>query len=318
MGMDITIATPVEIDTELARLYAAEFDARARAFSMEGYIKSEVARALGRGWNGTASEAEVEEFLEHTTLANSSLIRRQEELENLRDRIGQIRREAGPYQAEYLRRPWSRAFLVVTNGQGHVHSSMSCSTCYPTTRYHWMVEYSGKTQDEIVEAAGERACSICYPDAPVGATGTRMYSPDEIDAQARRVERERARAEREAAKITLTLWTTGHRYSQPVLTEVTWKTTRALQNDTGAFLRKVAGEYALVNGFDLDLDEWQDLAGGGLSRVMVNRKEARYNYEAMLAALAERGVDVETVKTRALKKVESRDRQRAMMRELGL
>jgi hypothetical protein len=80
---------------------------------------------------------------------------------------------------------------------------MDCSTCNRRTGYAWMVDYSGKDEAEIVEAAGERACTVCYPSAPVDvlARATRMFTPDEIAQQAARDERAAAKAVRDAKKI---------------------------------------------------------------------------------------------------------------------
>jgi hypothetical protein len=64
---------------------------------------------------------------------------------------------------------WSR-FFVVTSSNGHIHSSMHCSTCYPTTTYGWLPNLSGKSQDEAIKhfgPAAEALCSVCFPDAPV-------------------------------------------------------------------------------------------------------------------------------------------------------
>lgn len=102
---------------------------------------------------------------------------------------------------------WPRAYLVT---DGHVHSSMHCSSCnrgeFPT-RFSWMVDYSGKTHAEIIEAAGERACTLCYPDAPVARRDkgeavevpkSAMLTPEETErAEAREAEAKR-RAEKKA------------------------------------------------------------------------------------------------------------------------
>jgi hypothetical protein len=100
---------------------------------------------------------------------------------------------------------WPRAYLAITNGKGHVHRTDNCSTCHrgaQRTRLHWMIEYSGKTQKKIIEAAGERACTVCYPDAPVSDRNrpTQMFSPDEIEADKARKERAAAKAVRDAKK----------------------------------------------------------------------------------------------------------------------
>lgn len=71
-----------------------------------------------------------------------------------------------PYHDEYDRRPWSRFFLV-TSSDGHIHSSLQCSTCRPTTGYKWLPDLSGKTEADAVAAEGTRLCSVCFPSAPV-------------------------------------------------------------------------------------------------------------------------------------------------------
>ncbi len=71
---------------------------------------------------------------------------------------------AEPFQAIYRANPWTRFFLVPG---GHLHRSMSCSSFRWNTRIFWLPEYSGKTEAEIVALAGEAACTICYPSAPV-------------------------------------------------------------------------------------------------------------------------------------------------------
>lgn len=98
---------------------------------------------------------------------------------------------------------WPRAYLVT---DGHVHSSMHCSTCNngaSRTRFFWMIDYSGRTHAEIVEAAGERACSVCYPDAPVNRgqqviPKSVMLTPEEIERARLRGEEEARRAEKRA------------------------------------------------------------------------------------------------------------------------
>ncbi|MBE5477899.1 hypothetical protein E3G68_005253 [Mycobacteroides abscessus] len=82
-------------------------------------------------------------------------------------KINALTAQMAPYEQEYRRRGgWARAFLVQNVG-GHVHRSMSCTSCYPSTRYEWLTHYSGRSEDEIVYAAGELACTVCYPTAPV-------------------------------------------------------------------------------------------------------------------------------------------------------
>jgi hypothetical protein len=109
-------------------------------------------------------------------------------------------------EAEFGRRGgWSRAYLVT---DGHVHSSQNCSSCnrgeFPT-RFFWMIDFSGKSHAEIVEAAGERACTICYPDAPVARRdkGENVVVPKSVMLTSEEIERAEAReaeAKRRAEK----------------------------------------------------------------------------------------------------------------------
>lgn len=100
--------------------------------------------------------------------------------------------------AEFNSRPWSR-FWLVTNAGGHVHRNMSCTTCFPTTRYAFLPDYSGSTDAELIAAGGSSICSVCFPDAPVD-TWNRVGTIEAPDKKAAREERERAKAERESKK----------------------------------------------------------------------------------------------------------------------
>lgn len=97
--------------------------------------------------------------------------------------------------AEFSRRGgWSR-FWIVVNSNGHIHSSRSCTTCFPTTQYAWLPEISGSTDAEVVELAGMSACTICFPNAPV-ETRSRPSQIEEPARKAAREERERKAAEK--------------------------------------------------------------------------------------------------------------------------
>jgi hypothetical protein len=91
--------------------------------------------------------------------------------------------------------PWTRAFLVI-NSNGHVHSSMDCNTCFSTTRYNWLIQYSNDDEKTIVEDAGQDACTICYPSAPAEV----LNRPSRI-VTADKVAKAQAKAERDAKKL---------------------------------------------------------------------------------------------------------------------
>lgn len=93
---------------------------------------------------------------------------------------------AEPLQAIYQANPWTRFFLVPG---GHLHSSTHCSSLRWSTPIGWLPEYSGKTEAEIVALAGEAACTICWPSAPVSRPSmlpVHVAERSERDAEAAR------------------------------------------------------------------------------------------------------------------------------------
>lgn len=106
------------------------------------------------------------------------------------------KRQAHLSEVFQARGGWTRAFLV-NNTNGHVHSTMGCSSCFSTTQFQWRTELSGSDQAEIIAAAGELACTVCYPDAPVAVTS----KPGTIRTDAMIAREERAAKAAEAAQV---------------------------------------------------------------------------------------------------------------------
>jgi hypothetical protein len=194
-----------------------------------------------------------------------------------RDRI---ERELAAIDAEWTRRGgWTRAFVVPG---GHAHTSTACSTCYPTTMFALVTRMSGATEEAIVEEAGERACTVCYPSAPVETLRrpTRLLSEDE---EAERAARETARAEREAARAK--------RDAEAITVEGlneyrgrahTFKSERALQNFVSANLK--------------NLHIWTEIGAINARPEHPSAPEWREDARKGAEALAERrGVDVEAL-----------------------
>lgn len=174
---DPTAATPVQIDTALAELGKL----RQRAvLEVETYSRGV---ANGVDYVGTPGE-------ERLRLAVAEL-----------DRVDAAR---APLHDEYLRRGgWTRAFLT-QGSNGHVHSSMECTTCFDTTVFAWLYTESGKDEAEIVDKAGEKACTVCYPSAPVEVRRKpcQYVDPDAAAAARTRAEAtEQRRLEKEAKAI---------------------------------------------------------------------------------------------------------------------
>lgn len=108
------------------------------------------------------------------------------------------------FEAQYT--GWSRFFLV-TSSPGHIHSSMHCSTCRPTTQYGWLPELSGRDEEAAVKECGPTLCSVCFPDAPVDWQDKKVskkdaermaWSPDRDEKIAKA---EKAKVEAEEKKI---------------------------------------------------------------------------------------------------------------------
>ena len=136
-------ATPAEIDTELAELMWQQ----SKHLGQAGGIKNSLKGYIKRG------QAQPEHLLK-------ALIQEEESL-------AQIAEAIAPFTEEFNRRGgWTRFFMVSNNG-GHLHKNMLCSTCRPTTAFGWMPEFSGQDEAGVVNMAGEDACTVCFPTAPV-------------------------------------------------------------------------------------------------------------------------------------------------------
>lgn len=192
---------------------------------------------------------------------------RQEEIKD------QIREEMADCHAVWLDHRWTRAFLV-TNTGGHVHSSMDCSTCFDSTRYEWLTGYSGADEDEIVKAAGEIACTVCYPSAPSEYLNRppNLISATRAEREAAAAERATAKAEREAKRKAKAPTAEG---SPLIVPEDEWGHPRATLN-TEVTARKT------WNGIqDRRTGEW---GTAGWRRVSQAQIDAQYLIESALAA----------------------------------
>ena len=183
-----------QIDGQLAQIYreSSRADYRRAICLSDLHVAAGDRRNYGRGMPQWAMSDEtclhrVLERAEKTDYTGSDARRTLAELAKADARIKELREQARPLNDEFARRGgWPRAFIV-TNTDGHVHSSMTCSTCnrgQSDTGFEWMTDYSGATEDEIVAGAGWRACTLCYPDAPVGdefSLPSAMSTSDEKD-----------------------------------------------------------------------------------------------------------------------------------------
>lgn len=185
---DLTTMTPVEIDTELAEINTRYYAKMRDVHLSRRHIDAAKANLE------TSTKRERADLIAYDKREIAHYEARA--AEQLRDAL-EISKEGAPHHAEFTRRGgWFRAWLV-DNTSGHVHSSTECSTCYPTTEFIWLPEYSGLTEAELIADARSMACTICFPEAPVDTR------PGLIEAPARkaaRLQREAEAAARDAAK----------------------------------------------------------------------------------------------------------------------
>jgi hypothetical protein len=223
-SMDLTTATPAEIDAAWSALDAKRQAAATRVDGarVEVFHAAGARRQYGRGrptWTKSYADAAAtaaEVAATDATYVGKAAHRALGGVAAAEAAVDAVDVEIGPFVAEWDRRGgWTRAFLAVGNGQLHVHSSQSCSTCNKgkePTQFQWMIQWSGADREQIITDAGERACTVCYPGAPVGATGTKMFSQQEIDKAAAKVEREAAKAARAAKAIAAGLTADGSEF----------------------------------------------------------------------------------------------------------
>lgn len=127
-------------------------------------------------------------------------VRNEAEIERLSNRVGDMRRVLGKLEDVYAIYLWNRAFIVPG---GHVHSSRGCRTLFADTVLYPVPECSALTEDEIVEKAADRACTVCYPSAPVDKKST-LKAPGEEEVSQRKTEREAKAAEKKAKEVRVT------------------------------------------------------------------------------------------------------------------
>ena len=190
--------SPAEIDVPLAAIYEKLNTLDMREYSLRDAIATE------KRYRDRIIESQGEDSL-RAKGHNDTIARYEVQIEKIQDDIEELKEEARPYEREFsIRGGWNRYFEV-TNSNGHIHTSMQCSTCYPTTSYYWHADRSGMSHDDLVEQAGESACTVCFPNAPVEALQRpkTLETPDNKAKREAREERERKAAER-AAKAAAT------------------------------------------------------------------------------------------------------------------
>jgi len=176
----VTKEFAVKIDTELSELHEKVWIINSKILAVSEDIKFTERSGF---YNEEKKKARVEKHL-------AKIEEFKKEREPIAIRIKEL-------DAIYDQDPWTRAFLVVNNN-GHVHSSLNCSTCFPTTRYQWLIQYSNDDEATIVDDAGQDACTVCYPSAPADTLNrpSRIVTADKVAKAQAKAEREAKKAER--------------------------------------------------------------------------------------------------------------------------
>jgi hypothetical protein len=154
--MKLSQMTPVEIDKMLSEIWerANQFFSRANSEMRQGRRYKEY---------GGYEDSAARHFAEGERLKAKGI---------------EILKETDPLDEEFKSRGgWNRYYLV-TNNNGHVHREMHCSTCRPSTQYVWLIDLADCDEKAMVAEHGERACTVCFPDAP---TMEGYNTPKEVD-----------------------------------------------------------------------------------------------------------------------------------------
>jgi hypothetical protein len=194
-------------------------------------IDTQLSELHHKHWNlrvALDSAIDTKEFYEkHYPTRVDEITKCQNNIASLRDQIFKVGSDILDLDAIYDQDPWTRAFLVLASN-GHVHKNRDCSTCFPTTRYNWLVQYSNDDENTIVEDAGQDACTVCYPSAPADVLNrpSRIVTADKIakaEAKAERDAKKAARIAKEKANApTISgefLYFKDGKYTQVIKTE---------------------------------------------------------------------------------------------------
>lgn len=169
----LTRSTIIDIDTQLAEIWRQQNRAADRIAQAEDGIRYTAGQKRDyrtHAWSGSLIEAQstveaLAAVTENVTYRTHEAQRALDAVEEAETLYRLARAAAEPLEATYAEYRWSR-FFIVNNTNGHVHSSMHCTTCFVTTAFGWLPELSGGTEEEMVEQFGETACTVCFPSAP--------------------------------------------------------------------------------------------------------------------------------------------------------
>lgn len=224
-------------------------------------------------------QMQIESYMTRTYKPESYV----EQIAKLRAQLVPINERTAELNEIYKAHKWNRAFLV-QNTNGHIHSSMSCSTCFPSTYYAWITYLSASTEQEIVEAAGETACTVCYPSAPAEVLGkpSTIVTAEKIEKEKSKAEREAKKAEKASARPTPN--------GEPLIVPETWaiRQSKELKTERAASMFYVEVQYEIQKGGSWTVRKWEEIENG------VEVMQAAC-VKVVNSVAAKRGVSAETI-----------------------
>lgn len=280
--MNITTATPAEIDTRIAAIAVRQSE-----------IQMGLQRAQYTLDSKYASESELDKAVETIKALNAER--------------GELFDEVAPLNEAYRAQRWTR-FYLVTNSNGHVHTSTECETCFADTAFGWLTQFSGTEQDEMGKLSGMDACARCFPNLPAevmqAKRDARVDTPERIQA---REEREAAAAECEAKKAAKLAKAAAEAIAMPDGSPVTDIAGNVLARES-----KVRSEYVNDAALALFMAQPELVFQGGLSddehKAICAKRTANLEADSAryLAALAHKaGVTTEEMAAQLDKKVQA-------------
>lgn len=157
------------------------------------------------------------------------------ELEETRVAINELRKEIKKLDGVYdAMGGWER-YIIVPGG--HIHNYV-CSTLYATTQRVEAYMHSAEDVESLIEKAGDRACTVCFPDAPVDKPST---LPQYVKEREQRKAEAKAREEKKAKA-----------HSDSIVDEngkIQFKTIRALTNEISSQIGYYVSYMAYVENF---------------------------------------------------------------------
>jgi hypothetical protein len=295
----------VQTDTQLAELYWKAFKAKAELNDYAQVIHRISGSEYKKGYRYERIyirpiEEAIESGAEKSWEQNSFELN-VAKFNSIKAELGKHTIVINELEKIYKKYLWNRAFYVPA---GHVHKSRDCSTCYDSTEFTWLPKYSGGSEDDIVNDAGEEACTVCYPSAPAEVLNrpSVIVTADKIAKAEAKAERDIAKAQREAKRIASSPTCDG----EPLIISNGERKTR-YDRESGNFIKLESFQREELKTERTAkiwyVDQLSNFRNKPDERVEIIRESC----ELIVSALAEKhGVDPEVVRNELNKKVEAR------------